>query len=581
MSVFDTDARKHSVTTLLQIAVFVVTAISFFTSFVQPIHATDDECAASDVEGLAVSCQPYIDPANPAKIIPEAQYLKCLDTITCDADADGVVRKRCCVQPLKGSYGGECFLPQEIDRKSLGVETGTMTFANFKPKQCGKVDEDALSPADKNVYIVPPEIIRNPDGSETRRPQSLSDVFKKVGGRTEKPPKGKSIGGLPVYEESIQFENYAHRLDNKPTYKTYTYYYQIEDDNTKRYFITTGVINAGWAIGLHKLNGVEVDGGPVDPRPDQGGGPLKNLGCKLGNVFMTPLYNGVAALERRFTSQDNLPDVALLCAKGTPQFSDPGALTFNPDGSIDGLDRTDCHCIDTNSGPGTAAVLLCTRFIAGLDDVSAPWRILVPAPDDNNNGSTRFVGLLFGELQSTADIDEFRRKIDEDIEAFLGSSVDLGIWMDQLKHIGNQTLVSRLFLERFFGVDDARNIPPNTPATIDAFRQNRFVRQYVSCIACAKYGGFPSGLGCMPMDKVERFLAEGVLGFGITLAAAASIFCIIYGAIQFQLSAGESAKVQKAQKLITQCIVGLLIILFSVFILRFIGVNLLRIYGLG
>jgi hypothetical protein len=220
-----------------------------------------------------------------------------------------------------------------------------------------------------------------------------------------------------------------------------------------------------------------------------------------------------------------------------------------------------------------------------MDDVGAPWRMIVPVPDSSGNGSHLFTSLLFGGLaEETPTIDEFQRRVKEDIKAFYDAPNDLRIWATQLWNASTSTLVPLSFVKNFLGLDEiitpAYGGSPND-VDMDKFRANRDVKQYISCLACAKYGGFPSALGCMPMNKVDRFLSEGVLGIGITFAGAFSVLCIIFGAIQFQLSGGESAKVQKAQKLITQCVIGLLIIIFSIFLLRFVGVNLLRIYGLG
>jgi len=616
MSVFDTDARKHSVTTLLQIAVFVVTVITFFTSFVQPIHATDAECSALTIEGLPSSCQPYLD--NAGQVIPAAQYYKCTDTINCDpvdpalpASETNPILTRCCVEPFEGSYGGACFSPDKIDRSDLGANLNTGLNFNFKPKNCDGIDEDMLSirnkSGDKNVYVVPPKLVGG-----VNVPQKLSSAFEKMPGiiPDKKPEEGRSVGFLPIQEEIVVIEEHATFADNKPKYKSYAFYFEEDDgvvrndDGTpvtnaagdvqidptqigvRRYFVSRNQI---WKVNDKRINGVEIRRGPFDPRKvgNQPGDkpldkPLRDLGCRIGNVFMTPLSKVMNSLEGMLTSRDNLPDISLLCVRGTPEFKDPTLLEFDDDGNMTGLDAPgNCHCVDTNSGPATASVLMCTRYIAGIADIHAPWRVLVPAPNSAGDGSRRFLGLLFGApTESGESIDEFRRRVKADIDGFFDTPDEVRTYVEEMKTGGNQTLSPELFLLRFFGVRRAEDID-TSPAGIETFKQNNYARQFIGCLACANYGGFNSALGCMPMNSVERFLAEGVLGFGITLAAAASIFCIIYGAIQFQLSAGESAKVQKAQKLITQCIVGLLIILFSVFILRFVGVNLLRIYGLG
>lgn len=99
-----------------------------------------------------------------------------------------------------------------------------------------------------------------------------------------------------------------------------------------------------------------------------------------------------------------------------------------------------------------------------------------------------------------------------------------------------------------------------------------------SCQACANGGGVYSGIGCIKTD-LSQFVQETLFGLGIGLAGVLALLCIIYAAFQMQSSQGNPEKLKKAQELITSCIMGLMLIIFSVFILRLIGVNILRIPG--
>lgn len=101
------------------------------------------------------------------------------------------------------------------------------------------------------------------------------------------------------------------------------------------------------------------------------------------------------------------------------------------------------------------------------------------------------------------------------------------------------------------------------------------------CLDCAQTGGLATAIGCVPVLNLQKFIAETVFGIGIGIAGAFSVLCMIYGAILFQTSAGNSTQVQKAQKMIINCLIGLIVIVFSLFILKFIGIDLLRIPGLG
>lgn len=544
--IFDTDRLLHITKSyILRVSagtLLVIVCFSLF--FTHSIYASDAECADNSVEGLATACKPFLDPVT-NDILPAAKYYKCIDTIQCDIPNTN----RCCIEPEDGSYGGFCLDPKR-DRKSLGVQPAGISIANMRPKACN-IDEDAISTANSPAYVT-----TDPD-------DNLTDLFS----GSSRPTAGRTEGGFPIREEAVIMVN---SITKKP--KAITWFYEERSDGTRGYYINPPLDDLYMINDLFPLQHQRTD-------PREGGSsssnPLKNLGCKIINPVVNLVQNGISALVSLTTNRDNLPEIALLCAKGTPVFEDPSLIQFQPNGEITGFASTSCYCSDLTSGPATSAVLLCTRYIAGLGDEHAPWRTIVPVPV---TGSGRFTNLLYGGPVPTDNIDELHTRMKQDIKDFFDPATgEVEVWVQQLAD--NSTLIAdiKLFTNRFFGGDTI------DPAGMDygVFRSNTFVRQYISCLACAKYGGFPSALGCMPMEKADRFLGEGVLGIGISFAGAFSVLCIIFGAIQFQLSGGESAKVQKAQKLITQCVLGLLIILFSIFLLRFVGVNLLRIYGLG
>lgn len=559
--------------TFKSIVVWLLLTVLFLIPFARFTQATDAECEDIYYEESQTKCQSYFDEAT-GSVIPDAEYLKCFDEVTCDPDpnpdpdAEPKVSKRCCVVVPpgtlgQGKYGGKCLDPGSVDRNTLGSDAGATTFIDLKPTNCN-VDEASLSPGGAEVWLIPPDTEGNPQPLETY-----------VASTRRIPQVGISVADIPVFEDVITVYNWQ-QIAQKWTSKSVSWFYQ-EDNGFRRYFLvpTNNLFWHGDGY-LKKDLGLRLDRQPTDPRPrlERGLLGLGNIGCAIGNAFKKPMYSGLGALMGMATNNDNLPDISLLCTQGVPQFDDSSEITIDETGGITGFDAANCHCVDENAGPGTAAVLLCTRFIAGMNDANVPWRDIIPVPDVNGIGSNKYNGLLFGQIENTSSIDEFQNGVSNTTKEFFESDDDVPTWIAQLIKVPSNILKTR-----FFG-----NEPwPRTVNEVnqDQFKLNSFVRQYIGCLSCAKYGGFPTALGCLPANKVDRFLSEGVLGLGIGIAGAVSVLCIIYGAIQFQLSAGEAAKVQKAQKLITQCILGLLLILFSVFLLRFVGVNLLRIYGLG
>lgn len=106
------------------------------------------------------------------------------------------------------------------------------------------------------------------------------------------------------------------------------------------------------------------------------------------------------------------------------------------------------------------------------------------------------------------------------------------------------------------------------------------VNELKRCNNCADGGGLYSGFGCVPL-KLQNFVSNFLLSIGINVAFLVALICIIYSAFMLQTSQGNPERLKKAREYLTSCIVGLILILFSVFLLRLIGVSILGIPGLS
>ena len=109
---------------------------------------------------------------------------------------------------------------------------------------------------------------------------------------------------------------------------------------------------------------------------------------------------------------------------------------------------------------------------------------------------------------------------------------------------------------------------------------NKYFDNPVECNKCVTQNKFYSAFGCIPLD-IGAFFKETLFQLMLGIAGFIALICIIYSAFQIQTSAGNVEKVKKAQELLTSCIMGLMLIIFSVFILKVIGVDILRVPGLG
>lgn len=97
------------------------------------------------------------------------------------------------------------------------------------------------------------------------------------------------------------------------------------------------------------------------------------------------------------------------------------------------------------------------------------------------------------------------------------------------------------------------------------------------------YSGKPgvwTSVGCI-QTGATGFIQGTLLGLGVGFGGVFALLCIIYSAFLYQTSRAKPETLKKAQELMVSCILGLMMIVFSVFILRLIGVTILRIPGLS
>ena len=102
-------------------------------------------------------------------------------------------------------------------------------------------------------------------------------------------------------------------------------------------------------------------------------------------------------------------------------------------------------------------------------------------------------------------------------------------------------------------------------------------------IFCDAGGGPNSGIntaiGCIRIDTPGAFIAW-LLPVLFKIIGGAAFLLMIYGAIQIITSAGDPQKIKGGQETITSAITGLLFAIFSLFLLRLIGVDILHLPGL-
>ena len=97
-------------------------------------------------------------------------------------------------------------------------------------------------------------------------------------------------------------------------------------------------------------------------------------------------------------------------------------------------------------------------------------------------------------------------------------------------------------------------------------------------------GGNPNALntaiGCIPIGEPSTFIAF-VLRWAMGIGGGIAFLLILYAGFQIVSSSGNPEKIQAGQELLTAAIAGIVLLLFSIFILRFVGIDILGISSFG
>ncbi|MCX6791492.1 MAG: hypothetical protein NT149_00450 [Candidatus Gottesmanbacteria bacterium] len=125
-------------------------------------------------------------------------------------------------------------------------------------------------------------------------------------------------------------------------------------------------------------------------------------------------------------------------------------------------------------------------------------------------------------------------------------------------------------------------INPNAPAVqnsklCDFAGDKDKIDKCEECMGDGKHAW--TALGCIPTDPA-LFIGQ-ILGISVGIGGGIAFLLILFGGFQILMSAGNPEKLNAGKELITSAITGLLIIIFSLFILRLIGFTIFRIPGFG
>lgn len=99
-----------------------------------------------------------------------------------------------------------------------------------------------------------------------------------------------------------------------------------------------------------------------------------------------------------------------------------------------------------------------------------------------------------------------------------------------------------------------------------------------ACKSCFDGGGAWTALGCFGGETPNDFIAS-FIRLGTGLGGGVAFLLILVSGFQRITSAGNPEKLHEAKDLMTAAISGLLLIIFSIFLLRLVGVDILQLPG--
>lgn len=83
-----------------------------------------------------------------------------------------------------------------------------------------------------------------------------------------------------------------------------------------------------------------------------------------------------------------------------------------------------------------------------------------------------------------------------------------------------------------------------------------------------------SAIGCIPVGDTNAFMGW-ILGWAVGVGGGIAFLLIVYASILIMTSQGMPDRLKAGQELLTSAISGLIMLIFSVFILKFIGIDIL------
>lgn len=100
-----------------------------------------------------------------------------------------------------------------------------------------------------------------------------------------------------------------------------------------------------------------------------------------------------------------------------------------------------------------------------------------------------------------------------------------------------------------------------------------------SCIACSDAKGIWTAIGCIDQDP--KSMISKLINIGVGIVGGVFLLRVLAAAFMFTTSQGDVKKTSEAKEMITEAIIGVIVIIFSVTLVQFFGSDILKIPGFG
>ena len=102
-----------------------------------------------------------------------------------------------------------------------------------------------------------------------------------------------------------------------------------------------------------------------------------------------------------------------------------------------------------------------------------------------------------------------------------------------------------------------------------------------SSVFCPDGKSIDTAIGCISvLDSPEAFLGD-ILKWAVGVGGGIAFLLIVYASFMIMTSAGNPERLKAGQELLTSAISGLVLLIFSIFTLKFIGVDILGLDKFG